>query len=247
MSKRERVTRPEVDRIEPDRSFSAAFVPPSDVAPRAASDAPPASREAAAGNGRDASYEAVNSAYRVIDEYMRQGQRFAEEFWLPSSDGSSANAQFPRMLERFLRSAGDMGTAWIEMMTAGVRPPPADTGARGTAGPFVAGRRPEPPSEPAAEVAPAAAGFSIAIESTRRVRVSVDASNGLLDTEALPLTGADRALAHTRGPVVQIEATDGRTVLRVVVPEDQAAGAYHGVLLDRRSQRPVGTISVRVE
>jgi hypothetical protein len=30
-----------------------------------------------------AAYEALNASYRMMDEYMRQGQRVAEQMWMP--------------------------------------------------------------------------------------------------------------------------------------------------------------------
>jgi hypothetical protein len=247
MNKTERVKRPEVERIEPSRSWAGALAPGADPI-RTGRDALPApTDDPSSTSARDSGYEAVNSAYRVIDEYMRQGQRFAEEFWLPTADGSAAAPQFPRMLERFLRSAGDMGTAWIEMMTAGAKQGPPDVGPRGTAGPFAAGHRPEHPSAPPAQDRAAQQNFSIAVQSVRPVRVSIDAVTTLVDIDVYPLMASDRTLPPITIPPVEIDPEDGRALVRVVIPADQPCGVYHGVLLDRRTQRPGGTISVRIE
>ncbi len=38
----------------------------------------------------------------------------------------------------------------------------------------------------------------------------------------------------------------GPLILRLVVPDDQPAGIYNGLVIDAASNRPVGTLSVRI-
>ncbi len=241
MPARKRTKRPKIERTEPDRTFTAAVrkakaqkVPADSAAP---------DLEEPVASVRDASYEAINSGYRIIDEYMRQGQRIAEDFWLPAQDAASKPPEHVRMMERFLRSAGDMGSAWLEMMTQWTRPAGADMSPRGTAGPFTAGGS---NGHAAAEASPGAA-LSIAVESSRRVRVSVDAQGRLEDIEASPLVSTDRSLPPITTSCVEVEADTGRAVLRIGVADDQPAGTYHGVLLNRRTQRPGGTITLQLQ
>jgi len=235
MAKRTRVRRRKVTRTEPQRSFSGSFGNGDD-----AREVPPPGRDAQ-GDPRSASYEAINSAYRVIDEYMRQGQRLAEELWLPSSGfGGQGGAEVPRTIDRFLRSASEMGSAWLEMMASTAAPAQKDE-IRGTAGPFGAGKRTDhskgngsPP------------GLSIAIQSQRPVRIAVDAPAGLRDVQMSALIATDHTLPPLTAAQIEIDA-HGEAVLRIVVPPEQPPGRYHGVLLDRQSERPVGTATLTVE
>ena len=241
MAGRKRAKRPKIDRTEPDRAFKAAFRKPKvqTAAPEtAASDG-----EEPVTGARDASYEALNSGYRIIDEYMRQGQRMAEDFWLPATDATGKAPEHMRMMERFLRSAGDMGSAWLEMMTQWTRPAGADMSPRGTAGPFTAGAT----NGHAAAEATHPSALSIAIESSRRVRVSVDTQGRLEDIEASPLVSTDRSLPPITTPCVEVEAETGRSILRIAIADEQPPGTYHGVLLNRRTQRPGGTITLQVQ
>ena len=90
MSARKRVKRPVSERAEPARSWTGAFQKLRARAGRARISGSGTRGRAGfrwlGGSPRrvDPYLEAVNGSYRVIDEYMRQGQRFAEEFWLPS-------------------------------------------------------------------------------------------------------------------------------------------------------------------
>jgi hypothetical protein len=246
MAGRKRAKRPKIDRTEPDRNFTAAFRKSKVQEPAPETAAP--DLEEPVTSVRDASYEAINSGYRIIDEYMRQGQRIAEDFWLPATDATSQPPEHVRMMERFLRSAGDMGSAWLEMMTQWTRPAGADMSPRGTAGPFTAGRtNGHATAEETHNGAPHPAAWSIAVESSRPVRVSVETHGRLEDIEASPLVSTDRSLPPITTPCVEVEAETGRALLRVAVADDQPPGTYHGVLLDRRTQRPGGTITLRVQ
>jgi hypothetical protein len=232
MARPTRMKRPKAARTEPERSFTR----------RSPREAPPPGRPPEAAeelqeprDARSAAYEAVNGAYRVIDEYMRQGQRFAEEFWLPSPGGRPAGAELPRMVERFMQTAGEMGSAWLEMI-ASVATPPRTEEIRGTAGPFGAGgHAPEVQHD-------LRSGLTVAVESRRPVRLSIEAPSGFRDAQVSALVSTDPVKPPITG--VRIEMIEDETVLRLIVPEEQPAGRYHGVLLDRRTERPLGTASL---
>jgi hypothetical protein len=187
----------------------------------------------------------VNNAYRVIDEYMRQGQKLAEGFWLPATRSNGAVSDFSRVLERFFRSAGDMGMAWIEMMSELSRPTRSDAAPQGTAGPFSFDEPEERvESEPTNERSPP---FTIVVSSSKRVRVSVDTFGSLVDVDVCPLISTDRTLPPIAAVDIEVESGTSRPTLTVTVPDDQPKGTYHGVLLDRTAGRPGGTITLVVE
>src|SRR4051812_33851888 len=98
----DRKKRPPVERTDPVRIWQAKENPESrgdragerpdgGRASPFASDAP---------DGREASYKAVNEAYRLIDEYVRQGQKMAEDLWLPAQKADDGGAAAPL---RFMR------------------------------------------------------------------------------------------------------------------------------------------------
>lgn len=252
MPQSKRAKRPEIARAEPRRNFTGAFAP--GTRGKSAKNGAPPPNGAPADPGwveaRDASYEAINNGYRVIDEYMRQGQRLAEEFWLPAADAKSAGTEFTRMMDRFLRSAGDMGSAWLEMMTQWTQSPGRDTGGpRGTAGPFAAGFSGGVSSGTArpanAAPAPAPAEVSLVVESTKRVRISVDAHALSAGVAVHALVCSNPEVRPVTTAALDVEPSGG-VVLRVVVPDDQPAGVYYGVLVDAGTGRPAGTVTLTV-
>jgi hypothetical protein len=254
MGRKERVKRPVAKRTEPDRSWSGAFRPPTDADAGGAAATPGDSGPSApTGDARAASYDAVNSAYRVVDEYLRQGQRMAEEFWLPPGGGNSPMQDFSRLFERFLRSAGDVGTTWLEMMSKWT-PPLAEQSSspRGAAGPFGAGRvvRQQPSSVGGVEPSSGrSGGLSVSVESSRTFRVSVDLNRADEpgDLELAELAAPDRSLATIRDIRLEVDPSDNRVILRVCVPDGQPPGVYNGLLLERGTQRPRGTVSLSID
>jgi len=240
------VKRPVPTRVEPDRAYSGVFGarPDSKVGAetRANGDA-----RAPKVDGRAASYEAVNGAYRVIDEYLRQGQRFAEQVWLPNGAAAPAE-QVGKLLERFVRSAGDMGSAWLEMMgqwsTPGER---ASQAPRGGAGPFSAGRSARegahraPP--PVHESVPTR--LAVSVEASRAFEVSVDLAGPIEpgDIEVGPLVSKSGKSTARRPVPIDAEASD-RLAIRIRVPGGHPPGVYEAALLDRRTKQRRGTVSL---
>ena len=246
MAQSDRVKRPVPERVDPDRGWRNAVGAPAPSGP----EGPGPGHVPQPAQGREASYEAVNDAYRVIDDYLRQGQRMAEKVWLPAmGDGGPLN-DFGRLFERFMRSAGDMGTAWLEMMGQWSSPPARTEGARGGAGPFSAGRSHVPAPAAGGGERPAqstaATGLSVQVESKRAFQIWVDLLDptDTRDLELKELASTDRALP----PIVDVRFArepDGRRVtVQVRVPDGQPPGVYNGMLLERGTHRPRGTISL---
>lgn len=76
-----------------------------------------------------ATYEALNASYRMMDEYMRQSQRFAERLWMPWTRPFIDNASPFVPPEAWVRAYGDMAMAWMSMaqtwtQAMGFTPPP---------------------------------------------------------------------------------------------------------------------------
>ena len=122
-SKTKRRTRPEPERTGPNRAWKRT--PPASEGNGAA---PPAENGAA---------RTLNDAYRLVDEYLRQGQEMAENIWLPFGGNGAPAWPSPAAPDRFLRAVGDMTLAWVEAMqgfaSAPAAPPQQPSG---SAGPF---------------------------------------------------------------------------------------------------------------
>ena len=155
MSTRERIKRPEPERTQPVRNWSTVFGAPSRTTPPGV----PSSTRAPT----DPVARGVEAGYRVVDEYLRQGQSVARTMWAPFMAGGNTGPfaagppppspgvsipSMPRSPEEaqqrmgaMLRSATDLAMMWMDFlgmggMTAmGARP--ASTGPGGfDAGPF---------------------------------------------------------------------------------------------------------------
>jgi hypothetical protein len=287
-SKTTRRTRPEPARTGPDRAWTrnarrngaapaappapadatpssasatnGAAPPPSDGGAPASTGADPAANGASNGsNGAGASaFRTLNDAYRLVDEYMRQGQEMAANVWMPFAGNGAPSWPVPGAPERFLRAMGDMTLAWIEAMQTFTNPQPAATRPpSGTAGPFQtasASTAPSPTPTAAATPAPpvttqAAKQRELAISVVAKGRVEVAAAFSELsepaDLEACELRPAQGKAAPLRDVTLRAEAE--RIVVRVVVPDGQPRGTYNGLVLDAKTQKPRGTLSVVVE
>lgn len=254
-SKTKRRTRPEPERTEPNRAFrtapNGAAKPPNGAAksPNAASGSAPNGEST-----RSSAFRALNDAYRLVDEYLRQGQEMAENIWLPFGGAGMPSWPSPGAPERFMRSLGDMTLAWVEVVqqwtnaqAAPQRPP------SGSAGPFdtaSTAERTAPPTAPSAGVAPpepsARRELGVSVEAKGRVEVSVDLAGSASsdELEAGWLQPAKGKAAPITG--VSLRASGNKLVVHVVVPEKQPRGTYNGLLLDSRSLKARGTVSVVV-
>ena len=232
MQDQTRKKRPAPERSEPVRSWFGD----------GASQADPAANDA-----REAGYQTVNTAYQLVDEYMRQGQKFAENLWLPLGSAGDAAREAFNAPERFMRAMGDMTMAWVEVMqqfTAGASGPERG---QAEAGPFTAGNATpkQKTRERAQSSSPAA--LTVSVVTTGRVEVSLQLQD---HTDLADLVASElRPFAGDAPPIPEpqlVSRGEGALELQVVVPDGQPVGAYNGLLVARQTQRPRGTINVLV-
>lgn len=207
--------------------------------------------------------------YRVMEEYLRQGQNMARAVGLPFSGGAPADDGLQSRMGAMVRSFSDFASLWMDLMgrvgAGGFgASAPGTTPPVGTAGPFPAGGgpgaagasravaperpvAPEPhvPPEPQA-VAPLA--LTLDLQSARRIEVWVDLrprSSGLsLVVHDLRASEPDKP--RLTGVTLEGLPDEERVTLRIQVPDDHPPGVYSGVILDARTSLPRGTLSVRI-
>lgn len=235
MAARKRVTRPKLERKAPVRRWATIFgVPPESQSDAPSTEGNPVSR-------------GVDLGYRVIEEYIRQGQEVARAVWAPGASGDRSDPQ--RLTERMVQYASDLTSVWMELMqtvmgTAAVasnapRPPRADPG------PFDIGGVSNGAPPPGPVEAPA---ISVALESRRRAEVTVDLRPGIGDGAFLvhdlrPSSGKGPRLS---GVKVERAKPPAPVVVRVRVPDALPAGLYTGMVIDPATNLPQGTIAVQV-
>jgi hypothetical protein len=267
-----RLKRPKLERDQPVRRFSTLFgAPASDPArPGAArngehradpdesiddpADAPSADNGAA--NGRAVS-ETVEMGYRVIDDYLRQGQKVAEAFnpasWMgPGQNGSPDEIQ--KIAQRVMQYGWDFAGMWFEMWTRmagnGGWPPgfpmpgmPATSASHGRPGSTVS--ESPPGSDEASGSEPVR--LEVDVRSARPTKSSLDLRPG--PTHALVLQRLRPATGE--GPSIDDASIErvgegGALTVKVVVAREQPAGVYNAIILDASTNLPRGTLSISI-
>ena len=192
--------------------------------------------------------------YRVVEEYLRQGQNVARAMGIPSLGSAPADEGLQNRMGAMLRSFTDFATLWMDLMgkvgAGGVAASaPGSSPASGTAGPFPMGGGPGAPETPKVVAPePAPLGLTLEIESPRCVEVSIDLrprSSGLsLVVHDLRAPEPDKP--RITGVRLEGLPEEERVFLRLRVPEDHPPGVYSGLILDERTSLPRGTLTVRI-
>jgi hypothetical protein len=256
-----RLQRPVPERTEPVRSMSGLL--------GAAPPPPAAHGSAAAAAAIDPQIaQGVSAGYRVIDEYLRQGQDAARSAWmgvLPGlgAAGGRGEAELAAMTNQMMRYSTELAAFWTGLFNNVSRPGPFGDALRahGVAGGFDFGgpmRPPQPQQQPPLEESsvpatrvtpsaqPRAQTLVIAVESKHPVEVSarLDPHGPLGALRVHDLRAADEALPRLRN----VSATRDDASLRIAlsIPDDQPAGVYSGMIVDDETNLPAGTVCVRV-
>jgi len=230
MSDDERIRRPRLDRTQPIRSWARLLGLPT---------LGEASASGASGAADDVVARSVGLGYRVVEEYIRQGRRAAEQLGVRGAGAAPFGSDVQDLGLRMMRYAADLMGAWMQLMeatSAGVGRSPAQpssppTGANG------------PPTAP---VERAAIRIEVASLWPTEVWLDLRPEATRVAVEVPPLRAVDPEKPRL-DDVALIAGADGDPpLLRVRVPPSQPAGVYNGLLIDRDTSRPVGTVSVRV-
>jgi hypothetical protein len=241
-----RAVRPKLQRTEPVRSWSGLFGGSARANEDAASKrkaAPPASAA-----------ETVDLGYRVVEDYLREGQRAAQAFssgW-PGGAGSTADQpeEMQQMAQRVLQYGWDFAGMWMEMAARMAGNPGAWPSVPGM--PVAGASAKESADAPRASTSPRGASVetarvSVSIQSRRPATATVElrpgSSSGLV---IHPL----RAEGKERGVIRDVDITederDGSVKVTVKVPVKASVGVYNGMIVDRDTNLPRGTLSVRI-
>jgi hypothetical protein len=235
-----RMRRPQPERDAPLRASRSTLASNGAARPEAEEQATNAAQKPAA-SADDVKAEASGSvsaavamAYRVVERNIKEGREAAERL-------SAAGAQTPNnptiksAANRLLHMTREYGSALLDLASSVVH----ESDARGLIERF-AGNGPQP-SQPEAVVVQR-------ISSRKPVEVSL---SSLAPTAVEPppgLAGLHSLDAGSR-PIEDVRfltRAGGGLELHIVVPDQQPAGIYSGVIVDGQSQLPLGTLSVKV-
>ena len=232
MSTNDRITRPPIDRTRPIRNWTELL---GRFAPGTKSTDGSSTPAGAVDSLGGAVSRSVELGYRVVDEYMRQGQRAALRLQQGRAGAEHWGQDAQEITLRMAQYASDLIGTWVELLQ--------HAGSARMAAPLSAAPRP-----PEQQPAPSPGGptrITVAARQPSEVMVELRAE------------GAGRRLvAHAlRAPepwkprldAVEIgDAGAGATTLRINVPPAQPPGTYEGLIVDEQTSRPVGVVRVIV-
>lgn len=236
---RTRRKRPSLDRTRPVRSWSATLGTPTEqpIAPE-----PPRTDGKARPRLEDAVSRSVELGYKVVDEYIQQGQRAAQRLSEGKLTAEVLSSEVNELGGRIARYASDFFGAWVELLElAAVGSAARQNGTAGTSVP-----PPEVPAPPAARRP--AAGMRVEVHASRPVEVALDlrAERVTGAVRAHELRSAEPGKPRLTDVAVRSDGAGKAAVLRIGVPDDHPAGAYEGLLVDEATNRAVGSVRVVV-
>lgn len=250
----ERLRREDPERTGPHRDWTA--IPRSSAArTEVRTEVGSNVGEPADGRFGDAVTHGVRLGYRVVEEQIRQGRRAAEQMSRASYGPAAMSDDFREATERMWRYYSDLGRLWFDFVTSftpgGNRSPDwfggMPRGADSWPGSNDPWRRGFPAdAEPDADRG--ASAVSVQVASRRPVRVTLDLHPGAqgLDLYTPELQAAGRATPSLTEVSFESGPPGCAPTVCIRVPDDIAPDTYRGVVIDRRTGRHVGTLSVCV-
>lgn len=241
--------KPEPQRLDPIRSWATLF-----TAPRATS-AGTATSSNSAPSLSDVVSRSVDLGYRVIDDYIQQGEKAARRMSERSVTPQTMIGDAQDVAARMAQHASGLAAVWLEFLqlvaaTSGMplMGNPWEAFAATAAG---AAPRPAPSTDEGnARRSGADAGeptrLRIEVVSSRPTEVALDLQPSA--TGRALIVHDLRAVAPDTPRIADVTFQPGAgetpACLRICVPPEQPAGVYSGLIIDEQSSRPVGSVSV---
>jgi len=187
--------------------------------------------------------QAVRMGYHVIEENIQQGRLAAERVRNNDYRASDMSDDAANAAKRLVRLARELSTTWFDLIAAAMRDPGLQSAlARPTEAATQARHARERMQATAVPVA------SI-VRSSRQVEVmplTLQAPDGPAVPTITGLYSTDPRLPPITTVVFRIASDKRGPLVEIYVLDDQPPGTYNGVVVDSDSQRPLGTLTVRV-
>ena len=234
----ERLRRPVPARDRPDRAFHPKAAAANNT-PR-----PPIDGAAASppGIGNEAVMSAVETAYRVVDDNVREGRLAAARLRAAAQTPGEAPPDMKAVAGRLMHMTREIGATWADLFSAVIREPEV----RAMIDRLAFHERPQT-AGPAAGSSPGSPTVIQRLSSRKPIEVTLS-ELAATATDSPPRIGGLHALDGTNsiGQVEFVARVGGGLELRLSVPDNQPAGDYAGVVMDPGGRRAIGTLTVRV-
>jgi hypothetical protein len=252
-----RTKRPELERQAPIRKLGGSLEPAMNGVGSAETGG-----ESDASPPPDIVTRGVELGYRVIEDYMRQGQTFARTAASQRAPSETPAPDPKKLTERMFQYASDLAAVWLEYAQTSMGQQPASgVSTAHPAAPHVGGFDMGPGAASTGASAPPMHGsyapsraslgvpaVSVDIVSNRRTEVTVELRAGAAQSglSAHHLRRRDLETSRISGVTIDCMPAENRVVVRLEVLDDHPAGTYTGLIVDSESNLPQGTLSVRV-
>jgi len=201
-----------------------------------------------AGEGSAAADQGIPLAYRVIEKHISDGKKHAGQLNNQPYNTRALSDAFQVLLERTIQYSSELFPLWLEALGSAVKFDPSSISS--ALGSFQFNDLRTSSLRATGNDAPHApsTAVSIEIDSTKPVHVRVDLRHG---SESQPLVCLGlHAVDSTKPPLTDInlirEPTEMATRLRIAIPSDQPPGTYSGVIVNRKTGEPHGTLTVSI-
>lgn len=245
-SRPDRIRRPELERHGPIRD-ATTYLRDSDSWNEKPQDG--TSREDGQGQGSkvgsfdDVVTQGVRLGYKVIEQYISQGQRVAEQISRPFQKGVP-EAGAADVAQGVVRLYKDMADVWGNALDVMVRNPVFWSLLGSLAqsnGTHLSGAMP-------GTLNGTGAAFSVQITSARPTEVMLNVTPSVQPFTPLvhALHAPDPAVPPLTSIAFEKSPKTNMPVLLLKIPSRQPPGLYTGVVVDRDTNQPRGTLTVRV-
>ena len=242
----ERIRRPNLERRRPIRD-ATNYLRDSDSwsenAPNDSSRKDSTAEQSAGGSFDDVVTQGVKLGYKVIEQYITQGQRVAEQISRPFQKGVP-EAGTADVVQGMVRVYKDMADVWGNALDLMVRNPVfwSWLGSFGQNGGMHA------PNGAPGTLNGTGAAFSVEIASARptEVMLNVEPSPQPYTPFVHALHAPDRRVPPLTSIAFQKSPKSNMPVLLLKIPSKQPSGLYTGVVVDSDTNQPRGTLTVRV-
>ncbi len=248
-----RVKRPKLERDRPRREWSTLFGPGPAVKASGEPGDAARSRARQAGSENSVLTDSVELGYRVIEDYLKQGQQAAQAFGSSRFGGIPGGApgtadDMQQLTQRVMQYGWDFAGLWFEMWSrlGGTNGFPMPTT------PFGAPPAPKAPPPSSASHGDAPAGpapvVSVSVRSPQLVATSVELQAGAYERlEILALRSEDRDAPPIESVRIERDSEPGAWAIEVTVAAAQRPGTYRAPIVDAATNLPKGWLAVKVQ